>query len=102
MNQILKTQIGYIKISGFSYTDSLCNAFALRLQQIIKEIDNNNLKGWIIDLRNNTGGNMWPMLLGIGPIIGDGTAGYFVNDKKDFMAWGYSDGKTLFRRNHSL
>lgn len=90
-----ENQIGYIKIPGFGGTDSLCNAFALRLQQIIKEIDNNNLKGWIIDLRNNTGGNMWPMLLGIGPIIGDGTAGYFVNDKKDFMAWGYSDGKTF-------
>lgn len=90
-----ENQIGYIKIPGFIGTDSLCKAYADRLQQIIKEIDKNNLNGWIIDLRNNTGGNMWPMLLGIGPIIGDGTAGYFVNDTKDFMAWGYSDGKTF-------
>lgn len=90
-----ENQVGYIKIPGFGGTDSLCSAFAERLQQIIKDIDTNNLKGWIIDLRNNTGGNMWPMLQGIGPIIGDGTAGYFVNDKKDFMAWGYSDGKTF-------
>ena len=91
----LENQIGYIKIPGFLGNNSLCTAFAVRLQQTIKEIDNNNLKGWIIDLRNNTGGNMWPMLLGIGPIIGDGTAGYFVNDKKEFMAWGYSHGKTF-------
>lgn len=90
-----ENQIGYIKIPGFMGTDSLCTAFAVRLQQTIKGIDDNNLKGWIIDLRNNTGGDMWPMLLGIGPLIGDGTAGYFVNDKKEFMAWGYSDGKTF-------
>lgn len=28
--------------------------------------------GWIIDLRNNTGGDMAPMLLGLGPILGSG------------------------------
>lgn len=28
--------------------------------------------GWIIDLRQNTGGDMYPMLLGIGPILGEG------------------------------
>ena len=28
--------------------------------------------GWIVDLRGNTGGNVWPMLLGLGPLLGDG------------------------------
>jgi len=34
--------------------------------------------GWIIDLRGNGGGNMWPMLAGIGFVLGDGPAGSFV------------------------
>ncbi|TGQ64000.1 peptidase, partial [Mesorhizobium sp. M8A.F.Ca.ET.207.01.1.1] len=25
--------------------------------------------GWIVDLRDNTGGNMWPMLLGVAPLL---------------------------------
>ena len=36
------------------------------------------MKGWIVDLRGNFGGNMWPMLLSVEPLIGNGTLGYFV------------------------
>jgi carboxyl-terminal processing protease len=28
--------------------------------------------GWIVDLRGNTGGDMYPMLLGVGPVLGNG------------------------------
>jgi C-terminal processing protease CtpA/Prc len=35
-------------------------------------MDQGNLAGWIVDLRNNGGGNMWPMLTGIGSILGEG------------------------------
>lgn len=28
--------------------------------------------GWIVDLRNDPGGDMYPMLLSVGPILGDG------------------------------
>jgi hypothetical protein len=50
-------------------------------------------KGWIVDLRGNTGGNMWPMLTGIGPILGDGPAGSFVAADGN-VTWFYQDGKT--------
>lgn len=29
-------------------------------------------RGWLIDLRLNGGGNLWPMLLGLEPLLGDG------------------------------
>jgi carboxyl-terminal processing protease len=90
-----ENEIGYIKIPGFIGNDALTKAFADRLQYIIKDFDQHNLNGWIIDLRDNKGGNMWPMLLGIGPIIGEGTAGYFVNNKNVFNSWGYYEGKTF-------
>ncbi|QKK08642.1 MAG: hypothetical protein HND58_11040 [Planctomycetota bacterium] len=31
--------------------------------------------GLVIDLRNNTGGNMWPMLAGVAPLLGQRTVG---------------------------
>jgi carboxyl-terminal processing protease len=89
-----ENQIGYIKIPGFDVSEALCKAFSVRLQETIIDIDKNNLNGWIIDLRDNIGGDMWPILLGIGPIVGNGTAGYFVTNKKVFIKWGYSEGKT--------
>jgi len=40
--------------------------------------DKNGLKGWVIDLRKNSGGNMWPMLMGLSPFYEDGVLGYFI------------------------
>jgi len=37
--------------------------------------DRDDLIGWIVDLRGNGGGNMWPMLAGVGPVLGEGVVG---------------------------
>ena len=87
--------IGYIKIPGFSGNKKLEKVFANRIQDKITDLDKNKINGWIIDLRDNGGGDMWPMLLGIGPILGDGTSGYFVNCDKNYERWGYSKGKAF-------
>ena len=87
--------IGYIKIPGFSDNKKLEKDFAGRIQNAIKDLDTYMINGWIIDLRDNGGGNMWPMLLGVGPILGDGIAGYFVNNKNYYEKWGYSKGKAF-------
>ncbi|WP_223496571.1 S41 family peptidase [Stenotrophomonas indicatrix] len=42
---------------------------AVRWQNIIREKDSTPRCGWIVDLRDNTGGNMWPMLLGVAPLL---------------------------------
>jgi len=48
-----------------------------------------------VDLSNDTGGNMWPMLLGLGPIFGDGIVGYFASHNNSFIGWGYSKGSVF-------
>lgn len=35
--------------------------------------------GWIVDLRSNGGGNMYPMLAGLSPLLGTETLGYFLH-----------------------
>ncbi|MDO4263381.1 MAG: S41 family peptidase [Deinococcus sp.] len=37
--------------------------------------------GWIVDLRQNTGGNMEPMLAGLSPLLGSGRVGGFVDNQ---------------------
>jgi C-terminal processing protease CtpA/Prc len=92
------SNIGYIRVNGFSSSSPLENKkFALTLQSKISEQDSQNLLGWIVDLRWNSGGNMWPMIAGIGPLLGNGTYGYFIN--KNEMSWGYRDGSSVVNGN---
>ncbi|HET6254795.1 MAG TPA: S41 family peptidase [Puia sp.] len=75
----LQDSIGYLTIPWVSSTDSLvCERIADSIQAVIARLDTHHLSHWIIDLRNNSGGNCWPMLAGIGPLLGDGVYGYFV------------------------
>ena len=54
--------------------------YANTIREQIRKIDSRNeISDWIIDLRGNIGGNMWPMLAGLNALIEDGTVGYFIN-----------------------
>jgi carboxyl-terminal processing protease len=75
--------------------------YAEDVRRILTDLVGQNPKGWIVDLRGNTGGNMWPMLTGVGPILGDGTVGAFVATSGK-MTWFYQDGKTGTRNPAGL
>ena len=51
--------------------------------------------GWIVDLRANGGGSMYPMLLSVGPILGSGRLIGFT-DKKRARDWVSYRSNTLF------
>jgi C-terminal processing protease CtpA/Prc len=91
--------IGYIKVPAFGNTGVNAAIFAEKMHGEINAQDKADLKGWIIDLRGNTGGNMWPMIAGIGPILGNGTACYFVDSDNVKNAIGYSDGAAHYDDN---
>jgi carboxyl-terminal processing protease len=67
--------IAYVWLPGFAGGSAAKQVeFAEQVQQTIRQLDAAETCGWIVDLRDNTGGNLWPMLAGIGPLIGDGEA----------------------------
>lgn len=71
--------IGYIAVPWISTTDPvICSKVADSLQALIGRLADAGAKRWIVDLRGNSGGNCWPMLAGMGPLLGDGVCGYFV------------------------
>src|SRR5580692_3170822 len=75
--------------------------YAADVRRILTDLTSQNPQGWIVDLRGNTGGNMWPMMTGIGPILGDGAVGSFVAADGN-MTWFYQDGKTGTRNPAGL
>jgi len=76
----LQDSIGYVTVPWVSTDDSLlCERIADSIQDVIARLDSRDISRWIIDLRKNSGGNCWPMLTGIGPLLGEGICGYFVS-----------------------
>lgn len=59
---------------------------------LLAALDSPLICGWVVDLRFNAGGSMWPMLAGIGPILGPGVAGFFVDPDGETTTWFYQDG----------
>lgn len=43
--------------------------YTRRLLNVMRERIPAHPNGWIVDLRGNMGGNMWPMIVGLGPLI---------------------------------
>ena len=85
--------IGYVRITATGAQGDAQVVFAEAIQQQIRDRDRENLAGWIVDLRGNGGGNMWPMLAGIGPILGEGVVGYFINATSERSPWAF-DGRS--------
>lgn len=91
--RLLAGDIGYIELPGMIGDDAAVQEYAKLAQNIIRELDLSDVSGWIVDLRRNSGGNMFPMLTGIGPLLGQSEIGSFVDADSDRMIWSYRDGK---------
>lgn len=99
--EILDGNIAYLRMPSVSSGSDIGNTyFADQLHRLLEKLDSSNPRGWILDLRGNGGGNCWPMLAGIGPLLGEGVCGYFIEPgKKTSDAWFYKKGKSGIGKN---
>ncbi len=78
--KIIDRKYAMVSIDGFLGVDSTSSDnYADSLQNLILNLYLKKPIGWIIDLRNNTGGWEYPMIAGLGPILGEGILAYEVN-----------------------
>jgi len=70
--QRLTGGIGYLELPALQAANALAARYAPIAQQAIRAADQPAACGWVVDLRRNTGGTEPPMLLGVGPILGEG------------------------------
>ena len=84
----LGDRIGYVNVPGYSGGEAAAaKNFATKAhEQLAATIDQAGC-GWIVDLRGNTGGNMWPMLAGLKPFLGDEPLGTFVSRENTSPPW---------------
>jgi C-terminal processing protease CtpA/Prc len=75
--RLLDGGIAYLELPGLGGGPK-ANEYDDTVHELIGRIDDGSVRGFVVDLRRNTGGNMWPMLAGIGPLAGAGTLGAFV------------------------
>ncbi|QEC69484.1 hypothetical protein FRZ67_20065 [Panacibacter ginsenosidivorans] len=96
-NGIIDNKFAYISIPFFGgqTAEAMAN-FAQRIQDSLCKNVTTETKGFIIDLRLNAGGNMFPMYAGISNIYGDG----LVSETKDNK--GNTTGKSSIKGNGIL
>src|SRR5262249_34517777 len=88
--------VGYVRIGAFSSAIAGADrTFADSIQDQIRQRDAVNLAGWIVDVRGNGGGNMWPMVAGVGPVLGEGVAGFFVFPTGSTTSWSFQGSAAL-------
>ena len=95
----LPATIGYVSVGSFSGTAAEATTFANNIQAVIRGDDRDGLAGWIVDLRDNGGGNMWPMIAGLGPVLGEGLLGFFISPTGATTSWEYRDGASYSGAN---
>ncbi len=85
--------VGYLEVTAFSGGGAEGDELATRYHELIEGVDTLGVCGWVVDLRGNTGGNMWPMLAGVGPIVGGSRPGSFVDPDSVVNDWFYDGGR---------
>jgi hypothetical protein len=65
--------IGYVSVPAFNAMNNRREvAFATHLQAQIRLVGTkHHVVGWIVDLRENKGGNLYPIVAGLGPLLGE-------------------------------
>ena len=93
----LADRIACLRVPGFRGSMRHATQYADALQTQIAEMDAANPVGWMVDLTENWGGDMWPMLAGLGPLLGEGELGSFVFPNEPAAPWSYRAGQAWLR-----
>jgi carboxyl-terminal processing protease len=91
----LTLDIAYLHVPDFMGSMAAAIVYARTLQQLIGTLDATGPVGWIVDLSDNTGGSMFPMFVGLGPLFDVEEVGAFVYPDGERLAWRYVDGQCI-------
>ena len=78
---VITDNIGYLRIPTTPENPDLNDSFMEEMQQNIVNLSRQGISNYIIDLRLNEGGNMFTLLAGLYPLLGDGQCGGFVGQQ---------------------
>jgi hypothetical protein len=91
-HELVDDRFGLVRLPMFIGTPQQSTAYSATLRDALAGMDRQGVCGWIIDLRDNGGGNMWPMLGGLDPLLGAAPFGSFRDPAGNETRWGRANG----------
>jgi hypothetical protein len=85
--KLVEGRFGAVQVPQHFGTEAESSLYARTLRQALETLDSHGICGWIVDLRGNGGGNMWPMLTGLDPLLGPAPFGSFVSPGAEAAPW---------------
>ncbi len=80
---LLAGGVGYLRVVGIGPGD--VDAQAAQIREGLLALKAEGVERWVVDLRFNGGGNMNPMLAGLGPLVGEGFVGGAVDAEGEWV-----------------
>ena len=93
----LPNDIAYLRVNSFLFNanGTAPANFAGDMQNTLRIQERTNPKGWVIDLSLTSGGNMYPLIGGLGPFFSDIVLGHFIDPLQNEAPWGYEVGSVF-------
>lgn len=92
-HELIDGRFGLVRLPGFTGSPEQAVRYTATLRDSLTAMDaGGHMCGWIVDLRDNLGGNMWPMLNGLDPLLGAGPFGTFRNPSGELAYWRRAEG----------
>lgn len=83
----------HIYLPGVTAMDrTVLKRYADTLHQQLTALGQSHIKGWVVDLRENVGGNATAMLAAIGPLLNKNPCGKYIRSKTT-VSWNYRNGQ---------
>jgi carboxyl-terminal processing protease len=93
-SELLQGKFGYLALPGlYSLSDTEQIDYATSVARQLQTLQQSKPCGWLVDLRNDKGGNMWPMLSGLSPLLGEGRIGSFSAPGEETTIWENNNGQ---------
>jgi hypothetical protein len=88
----LANGIGVIRLFGFMGSVDQGKLYAKTAQAKISDMKAHGVCRFVLDLREDTGGNMYPMLNGVRGLLEPGILGTFLSPRGQYASWALRDG----------
>jgi carboxyl-terminal processing protease len=85
--------VRYLVLPPLGGSTVLNERYVASARSVVTAVEREPTCGWVVDLRRNGGGYMWPMLVAVGPLLGEGEAGAFAFPDGRYARWSYLNGR---------
>jgi len=100
--EVINKSIGYIKIPSIANQYNQWQLWIDSLQNSLERLEGPDVKGWIIDLRGNYGGDLPPMITSLYPFFGEGII-YTLQDRKNNLeTYSFSSGYYAVKKRRKV